>query len=152
MRVRLNTGEKLGIPRLCRLCMFGSKTGEDSIYIGFAIQFLSLITAFILYMQSKWVKCRIQILPPPFLKQRYGNLHTFPNPTAYPIQERIKSSRPVQFPRSMASCNNTKSKKKLSQTNIDIDQYRKYIPDVKCVSYNYIIVCLFHSFVSTNST
>ncbi len=41
--------------------------------------------------------------PPPFWKARYGNLHTFPKPTAYPTMDRIKSSLLVQFPRALFS-------------------------------------------------
>lgn len=34
-------------------------------------------------------------LPPPFFPHRYGNLHTFPSPMAYPTQDSRKSNFPA---------------------------------------------------------
>lgn len=42
-------------------------------------------------------------LPPPFWKARYGNLQTFPKPTAYPTIERMKSILLDQFPLALFS-------------------------------------------------
>ncbi len=36
--------------------------------------------------------------PPPFFPHRYGNLHTFPSPMAYPTQDSRKSNFPFQDP------------------------------------------------------
>ena len=42
-------------------------------------------------------------LPPPFLKARYGNLHTFPRPTETEIQENKKSNLFPHWPLSLSS-------------------------------------------------
>ena len=38
-----------------------------------------------------WMKCQLRFLPPPLLKQRYGNLQTFPRPTAQPMPASVNS-------------------------------------------------------------
>lgn len=48
-------------------------------------------------------------LPPPFLKTKYGNLQTFPNPTTYPKQDKTKSMRLLQFPRWLDSSSSSLS-------------------------------------------
>lgn len=40
--------------------------------------------------------------PPPFLNTKYGNLQTFPKPTAYPIHANINSIGFDQLPRPAA--------------------------------------------------
>lgn len=50
-----------------------------------------------------WRNCS----PPPFFWVRYGNLHTLPSPTAYPIRDRRNSALLSQDSRSSPTCRNT---------------------------------------------
>lgn len=60
---------------------------------------IKLIFIKVHYVMTLWliliIDCNSQCcLPPPFFPHRYGNLHTFPSPMAYPTQDSRKSNFP----------------------------------------------------------